>query len=350
MRAWIGAAAALLLAALPPPAGAASDLGLPDGFTAEVYVTGEGFDAGSSRGIRGIPATATLLFDHAGTLYLARVGRRYMSSGEADDLTAIYRIPVGGGKLTPGNESRYLHGPPLRNPLVAGLRGAGELLVTTFDRERRIGVLYRMLDGRPELLAGGTPRSGTPPLLRQPEGTAVDARGNVYVADRDQGVVVRLDAAGRVLDPRYVTVTRARLLAMDEDDHLWVAADGPAEAPWQQGPGELWRVTPDGTPSLVLRGPIAAGMALGPRGAIFVADRQGAAVFAITPDGRRVEVARMTGGTAPRSLVFAPVTPETRRAGIAGDLFLVIISRGAWPVNEVVRVAGPLDDLLRPHP
>jgi sugar lactone lactonase YvrE len=170
------------------------------------------------------------------------------------------------------------------------------------------------------------------------------------VADRDQGAVVRLDAAGRVLDPRYVTVTRPRLLAMDEADHLWVAADGPAEAPWQQGPGELWRVAPDGTPSLVLRGPIAAGMALGPRGAIFVADRQGAAVFALTPDGRRVEVARMTGGTAPRSLAFAPVTPETRRARIAGDLFLVIINRSAWPVNEVLRLAGPLDDLLRPHP
>ncbi|HSE95342.1 MAG TPA: hypothetical protein VLD61_05590, partial [Methylomirabilota bacterium] len=70
----------------------------------------------------------------------------------------------------------------------------------------------------------------------------------------------------------------------------------------------------------------------------------------LTPDGRRVEVARMSGGTAPRSLAFAPVTPETRRAGIAGDLFLVVISRSAWPVNEVVRVSGPLDDLLRPPP
>jgi serine/threonine-protein kinase len=179
------------------------------------------------------------------------------------------------------------------------------------------------------------------PLLRQPEGVAVDARGNIYVADRDQDIVLRLDAAGRVLDRRYVSVIRPRLLAMDEADHLWVAADGPAEAPWQQGPGELWRVPPDGRPSLVLRGPIAAGMALSPRGVLHVADRQAATVFALTPDGRRLEVTRMTGGTAPRSLVFAPVTPETRRAGIAGDLFLVVINRSAWPVNEVVRVRRP---------
>src|SRR5262249_34928120 len=46
---------ALLLLLLPLPA--AAELRLPSGFTAQVYVTGEGFDIDTTRGIRGIPAT-----------------------------------------------------------------------------------------------------------------------------------------------------------------------------------------------------------------------------------------------------------------------------------------------------
>jgi sugar lactone lactonase YvrE len=343
MRAAATALALLvpLLLALP----GAADLGLPPGFVAEVYVTGEGFDSSSERGIRGFPAAATLGFDPAGALYLARTGRRYLG-GEADDLAVIYRIPPGGAKLTPGNEVRHQFGPPLPNPQIGGLRGQ-ELLVTTFDRQRRIGVLYRMAAARTELLAGGTPPAGAAPLLRQPEGVVADAAGRLYVADRDQGVVLRLDAAGRVLDPRYLAVTRPRLLALDEAGALWVAADGPAEAPWQAGPGEIWRVAPDGTAALVLRGPLAAGLALSPAGHLVIADRQGARVFVLTADGRQVDFARMKDGSAPRGLVFAPATPETRRAGIAGDLFLVTITKNAWPVNEVVRIAGPFDDFVR---
>ncbi|MBI2879396.1 MAG: hypothetical protein HYY19_06720, partial [Candidatus Rokubacteria bacterium] len=58
---------------LLPPNPTAADLLLPSGFTGQVYVTGEGFDAG--RGFPGIPATSTLAFDDAGFLYLARTGR-----------------------------------------------------------------------------------------------------------------------------------------------------------------------------------------------------------------------------------------------------------------------------------
>ncbi len=318
---------------------------LPPGFTAQVYVTGDGFEAG--RGVQGIPATSTLAFDHAGTLYLARTGRRYTGTAEVDDLAPIYRIPVGGARLTPDTEARYLHGPPLPSPQIAALRAGREVFVTTFDRERKVGVLYRMLDGRAELFAGGTPPRGTPPLLRQPEGAAVDRAGNLYVADRDQGRVVRLDPTGRLLEPRYVSVLRPRVLAVDDRGHLWIGADGSAEAPWQQGPGEIWRVTPEGVAALMLRGPMPAGISPGPAGNLFVAERQASQVFVVTPDGKRIDFASFTNGDAPRSLCFGPVTPETRQAGIAGDLFVVLIRRGAWSVNEVIRISGPFDDLVR---
>jgi hypothetical protein len=232
---------ALLLAPLP----AAAELVLPAGFSAKVYVTGEGFDSDAARGIRGIPSTSTLAFDQAGALYLARSGRRYLG-GEVYDRWPLYRIPAGGARLTPDTETRYLYGPPLPNPQVAGMRRGLELLVTTFDRERKIGALYRLIDGRAELLAGGTPERGSQPVLRQPEGAAVDGAGNVYVADRAQGVVVRFDPEGRVTNPRHVVIARPRLLAVDDKDHLWVGSDGTAEAPIQQGPGEILQISPQG--------------------------------------------------------------------------------------------------------
>src|SRR5262249_60446964 len=48
---------ALVLLLLPLPATA--ELRLPAGFTAQVYVTGEGFDTDSTRGIPGIPPPST---------------------------------------------------------------------------------------------------------------------------------------------------------------------------------------------------------------------------------------------------------------------------------------------------
>jgi len=333
-----------LLVTLLLAAPAAGGLRLPPGFTARVYVTGEGFGS-TAVGGAGVPSASTLSIDADGVLYLARTGRRYMVGGEAEDLWRLYRIPPGGGRLTPDTEAAYLHGPPLPNPQVATIRSGRELFVTTFDRDRKIGVLYAMRDGRAEWFAGGTPPRGQTPLLRQPEGAVADRAGNIYVADRDQGVIVKLDAAGRVLEGRWLAVTRPRALAIDRSDHLWIGSDGAAQAPWQQGPGEILRVGPDGQPQVVLRGPVAAALAVGPNGRVFVADRQHAAVFVLAADGTRTEFARFTDNDAPRSLAFAPVTEATRRAGIAGDLFVVVINRGAWPVNEVVRISGPFEEL-----
>jgi hypothetical protein len=330
------------LAALADPA--RSEIRLPPGFVKDVYVTGQGFATG--RGSRGIPATSTLVFDHAGSLFLARTGARYMNS-ETDDLTPVYRVPPGGARLTPDTEARFLYGPPLRNVQATAVRGGLELFVTTFDRDRRLGVLYRLVDGRAELYAGGTPPRDSVPLLRQPEGAAVDSAGRLYVADRESGCVVQLDPSGRVLDSRYVTVQRPRVLAIDATDTLWIGADGDAEAPWQQGPGEIWRVPRDGTPALVLRGPMPAAIATSPGGHLFVADRQGGELFVLTPAGQRVPFVRYTQGDAPRGLAFAPDTPATRQAGVAGDLFVATINQGAWTVNEVVRISGPFDELIR---
>ncbi len=331
----------VLLVAAPVSA----EIVVPPGFTTEVYVSGQGFDPSADRGVRGIPATGTLGFDSAGTLYLAKVGARFRS-GEAEDLAPIYRIPAGGARLSPETEARYFYGPPLSNAQIGGVRGA-DVFVTTYDRDRRLGALYRLKDGRARLFAGGTPPPGSPPLLRQPEGLAFDASGNVYVADREQGIVVRLDSTGKPREPYYAGVTRARVVAFDEDGHLWIGGDGTADTPFQDGAGQLWRVTPGGRPSLVLEGPLPAGISVGPGGALFLAQRRTGQVIVVTPEGRRLDFVSSTEGTVLRSLAFAPITPETRRAGIAGDLFLIAVQRQVWMINEVIRVSGPFDEFLR---
>src|SRR5207245_2400143 len=160
--------AALVLLALLAPAAAHAEMRLPPGFSAEVYVTGSG-EAPDGRAAVGIPSTTSLAFDAAGMLYTARSGRRYRG-GEIEDLWPLFRFPAGGARVT-GNVARYFYGPPLLNLQLGALRGQ-ELLVTTFDRDLGLGVLYRIVDGRAELLAGGTPPPGEPPLFKQPEGVA----------------------------------------------------------------------------------------------------------------------------------------------------------------------------------
>ena len=333
---------ALLLTAGP----AWADLGLPPGFSTELYVTGQGFDTSGERGVQGIPAIGTIGIDTSGALYLARTGARFRS-GDVEDLWAIYRIPVGGARMSPDTESRYLHGPPLPNPQIGAVSIRGPAWVTTYDRERKLGALYRFQDGKPALFAGGRPKPGAEPLLRHPEGVAVDAAGHVYVADREAGAIVRLDPAGAVVNARHATITRPRTLLTDEAGNLWVGGDGSAETPFAAGNGEIWRVAPDGATQLVLQGPLPAGLAASPGGAIFAIQRRTGQLFVLTPDGRRLDFATARNGSFLRALAFAPVTPATRQAGIAGDLFLVLVSRSMWMINEIVRVSGPFDEWVR---
>ena len=341
MTVWLGF---LVLLLLVTPARA--DIGLPPGFTSEVYVTGQGFDTSGERGVSGIPSVGTLGLDAAGTLYMSRTGARFRV-GDVEDLSAIYRIPVGGARLTPDNENRYLYGPPLPNPQIGAVSARGPVWVTTYDRERRLGALYRFLDGKPMLFAGGRPAAGAEPVLRHPEGLAIDPTGDLYVTDREEGAIVRLDARGNLVNRRHAALLRPRILTLDEAGNLWVGSDGTAETPFGAGNGEIFRITPDGRTQSVLQGPLPAGFSQSPGGALFVVQRRTGQLFALTPDGRRLDFATTSNGSFLRSLAFVPVTPETRRAGIAGDLLLVLVSRSMWLFNEVVRVSGPFDEWVR---
>ena len=69
--------------------------------------------------------------------------------------------------------------------------------------------------------------------------------------------------------------------------------------------------------------------------------------ISVGADATAFDFATFSDGDAPRALAFAPVTEATRKAGIAGDLFVVLIRRGTWTLNEIVRISGPFDELVR---
>ena len=320
-----------------------SGLRLPPGFQASIYVTGAGFHDDQ----RGIPAVVSMTFDRRGALYFARTANRLKEIYGRGD-ARVYRMPPGAAKVTPATENRFLFGPPLDDPDELAVNRRGEVFVSA-SHPAGYGVIYRLNpNGAASLFAGGPVSSGQL-LLRDPEGIAFDKAGNVYVVDAGLGVVVKLDDKGKVLDPRWLTgLGRGRTLTIDTKDHLWIGSDGTHDAEPIDRNGEILRVPlSGGKPATVYSGALPSGMSFSPGENLFVAQRRSHKIFALTPAGKRVEFASFTGRSSLRTLAFPPVTNQTRKLGIANDLFVMVFPMLDYPVREVIRITGPFDDYIK---
>ncbi len=51
-----------------------------------------------------------------------------------------------------------------------------------------------------------------------------------------------------------------------------------------------------------------------------------------------------------RTLAFPPDTGETREAGIAGDLFVMVFPMLDYPVREIIRLSRPFDAYVEQRP
>lgn len=151
----------------------------------------------------------------------------------------------------------------------------------------------------------------TPPLvLNEPFGSDI-AAGKLYVADRDGGtgpadpsvaVVRRFDLrtgapAGQV---RVAASTGFNDIEVAEDGTIYATQTGDFGARPDSSTWQLWKITPDGTASVLVRGaPLAApnGVALDPQGNVVVVNVGNADVLTFSPAGRllRTETAAQPG-------------------------------------------------------
>ena len=161
--------------------------------------TGEQGDSGD-----GGPATAARLdspsgvaVDGAGNVYVADEGsHRVRRIDTAGDIETVAGIGAGGdsGDGGPATAARLYH------PFGVSVDGAGNVYVAdrANHRVRRInasGVIETMA-GTGEWGFSGDGGPATAARLRSPFGVAVDGAGNVYVADTENDRVRRIDASG----------------------------------------------------------------------------------------------------------------------------------------------------------
>jgi streptogramin lyase len=127
--------------------------------------------------------------------------------------------------------------------------------------------------------------------LSEPAGVAVDAKGNVYIADSSNDVVRRVDARTGV-----ITTVAGNFAA---DQVSTPAADG-TRTVFLQGQGGF---AGDGGPATAARLNAPQGVALDPAGDLFIADTLNNAIREVTPDGNIFTVvnAAGAGGAAPTS-------------------------------------------------
>ena len=322
---------------------------LPPGFKASTYFTGNGFDPDKKENAGGIPAIVSFVFDRRGNLYFARTANRLREIYDSDS-APIYRVPFGTTLITPKNEKKFLFGPEIKDPDEVAVNSKGDVFVSSSDLREGYGSVYRLSpDGKATLFAGGRPGKRTPVLFMDPDGIAFDPDNNVYVIDRDLGVVVKLDPKGKVINRKFIkNIGRGRTLTYDPRGFLWVGSDGPHFTPHEDGSGMIYRASlSDGKLKLLHSGPLASGMSLSPGGNIFAAQRRSGLLFALTPEGKRVEFASFSAEAALRTLVFPPNTKENQQAGIAGDLFVMVFPMLDYPVREIIRISGPFDEYVK---
>ena len=140
------------------------------------------------------PRSAAL--DATGSLWFIDQGTCYLRKLAGGAVTSVASLPLGGGRCWYGSSD-----PAAYDPAEIAISPAGEIYVS--DRQR--GVILRVdAAGTVSLFAGSLtqaghadgPRLGA--LFRSPRGLAFDAAGNLYVAESTNATIRRIDAAGTV--------------------------------------------------------------------------------------------------------------------------------------------------------
>ncbi|HWR50279.1 MAG TPA: hypothetical protein VN428_04180, partial [Bryobacteraceae bacterium] len=108
---------------------------------------------------------------------------------------------------------------------------------------------------------------------------AADAAGNVWVAQRAASRVLRLGSAGATLASYPIDAPEA--MAADASGNVFVAA----------GAGAVWKITEGGKSAVLARTGEPCGIAAGPDGTVYLAERQSRTVYRLSAEGAATAVA-----------------------------------------------------------
>jgi uncharacterized protein (TIGR03437 family) len=177
--------------------------------------------------------------------------------------------------------------------------------------------------------------------LNQPRGVAVDAGGNVYVADTGngqvrridtQGTITTVDTSGALVDPRGVAVDRAGNLYIADTGNRLVRRVSPGALVTTIAGSGTCCYSGDGDLALNARLNQPWGIAVDANGNVYVADPLNSAVRMLAPVSAALAVSAVTNAA---SNLAGPVAP--------GEL-VVLYGNGLSGVRKVLfnGVAGPV--------
>ncbi len=320
------------------------------------------------------PATSSELYNPAGVavdargdLFIADTHNNVVEEvSPAGRLSVVAGVATGvvgeAGPPTPGPATSSRLG--FEQGVAADARGQLFIADTSNDVVEDVTPAGRLsvVAGEGDQAGPPTPGQATNSELNEPYGVAVDARGDLFIADTGNDVVEKVTAAGRLSvvagiadqpgPPKRGPADRSKLagpfkVAVDARGDLFISDEGNYDVEEVTASGRLSVVAGDGQPGRPTPGPAIGpglgnepdGVAVNSRGDLFIAEYGNAVVEEVNTTGRLSVVAGVVDQSGPPIAGPATSSELESPSGVAvdarGDLFI------ADEGNDVVEEVNP---------
>ena len=288
--------------------------GIISTFAGRCGLPGDAGDSGAAVDAR-LNQPAGLVFDNEGSLFIADRGndrlRRVQSNGTITTLAG------------PNNNIRRPQGMAFDPALARYIYFTNEYGGTRVSRLDIVRQDVATVAGGTNDQSGSSGDGGAAgtALLNGPSDVATDARGNIFIVDRNNGRIRRIDAATGIINTVQTLATPARV-AVDAAGTLFVTQTATDQHRLRRGAETLAGGTAagfagDGLFSAAALLDTPAGVSALPDGRLLVADQHNHRIRVLTP--RAVQLLEVRGGNnqtgAPGSVLSQPLAVRVLLAG-----------------------------------